>query len=142
MKLQKENGMLDLDLLDEICWHLKMSDIERLKCPTDSEGKCLIHPMVWRKNKHNVKMLKQTLQYVMDNAYSQEYFYKKIDGKDCTINKLNANIDTLAKEKEQLESEVKTLKDKIQEAQVTAGLFIQSVKDKLPNWFTKDKENS
>lgn len=138
MKLLKEDGMLDLDIIEEIIWHLRMSDIERLKQPTNEEGVCTIHPMIWRKNKQNVKMLKQSLQYIMDCSYLQESLYKRISGKEHTIEKLENKIAQLTKDKESVEIENSTLKEKIQEAQITAGLFIQSVKEKLPSWFKKD----
>lgn len=139
MKLLKENGMIDLDILEDIIWHLRMSDIERLKQPTE-DGICTIHPMVWRKNKHSVKLLRQTLTHVRDTCYAYEYLYKRVESKENTIERLENKIKQLTQEKESVEIENMSLRTKIQEAQVTAGLFIQSVKDKLPDWFSKKEK--
>jgi hypothetical protein len=140
MKILKENGMLDLDIIEEIIWHLRMSDIDLLRQPVDKDGKYQVHPMVWRGNKANVKTLKQYLTYIRDTAQNQEHIYSRLDKNRNDINELQNQINKLTKEKECVEIENTNLKDKIQEAQITAGLFIQSVKDKLPSWFIKDKE--
>lgn len=138
MKLLKENGMIDTELLEGVCWYLKMSDIERMKQPTDKEGKCTIHPMVWRHNQRNAKFLKSCLEQVLSSQLSNERCYSNIENKRNKIFELETKIKLLEQEKDLVETENSQLKDKIQEAQVTAGLVIQSVKDKLPTWFKKD----
>lgn len=136
MKLLKENGMIDEEVLEDLCWQLTMVD---LKIKPTKEGVWLVDPADWRNNVSNIKLLKQTLWYVRDNTRTKRHYRNKKNSLEAQLETAYFNIKQLTKEKEDVKIENTQLKEKIQEAQVTAGLFIRSVKDKLPNWFSKEK---
>ena len=136
MKLLKENGMLNEEVLEDLCWQLTMVD---LKIKPTKDSVWLVDPADWRDNVSNIKLLKQTLWYVRDNTRTKRHYRNKKDSLEAQLNNAHFNIKQLTKEKEDVKIENNRLKEKIQEAQVTAGLFIQSVKDKLPSWFGKEK---
>lgn len=136
MKLLKENGMIDKEVLEGLCWQLTMID---LKIKPTKDGVWLVDPADWRDNVSNIKLLKQILWYVNDNTRTKQHYRNKKDSLEEQLETAYFNIKQLTKEKEDINMENSKLKEKIQEAQVTAGLFIQSVKDKLPSWFSKEK---
>ena len=137
MKLLKENGMLDLDELDELCWKLRMLDL-RIKPAIDGVWK--VDPSDWTQNKKNIMLMKQTLEYIRQSTVTTDYLRKKRESLEGRLEKRENKIKQLTEEKESVEIENVNLRTKIQEAQVTAGLFIQSVKDKLPDWFSKKEK--
>lgn len=137
MNLLKENGMLDLDELDELCWKLRMLDL-RIKPTVD--GVWQVDPSDWNQNKKNIMLMKQTLEYIRQSTVTNERLRKKRDNLEDKIERRETTIKQLTEEKESVEMENVNLRTKIQEAQVTAGLFIQSVKDKLPDWFSKKEK--
>lgn len=136
MKLLKENGMLNEEVLEDLCWQLTMID---LKIKPTKDGVWLVDPADWRDNVSNIKLLKQTLWYVIDNTRTKQHYRNKKNSLEAQLETAYFNIKQLTKEKEDVKIENTRLKEKIQEAQVTAGLFIQNIRDKLPNWFSKEK---
>lgn len=134
MKLFKEDGQINYEDLRDILWTLRNHKINRHP-PRDN-----IPNYMRVAHERHLALLKQTIETIDFDYRREKYLWHKIVSTKDLVDKLKDNVTLLEQEKEQLESEVKTLKDKIQEAQVTAGLFIQSIKDKLPSWFTKDKE--
>ena len=134
MNLFKEDGQINYEDLRDIVWTLRNHKINKHP-PRDN----IPNYMMVAHDRH-LALLKQTIEMINYDYTREKYLWHKINSTEDLVDRLKDGVTLLKQEKEQLESEVKTLKDKIQEAQVTAGLFIQSVKDKLPNWFTKEKE--
>lgn len=132
MKLFKGDGQINYEDLRDIIWTLRNHSINK-RPPNDN----IPNHMLMAHERH-IALLKQALEMINFDYQRESYLWYKLDREEDRNDKLKGTIKDLTEHKEKLELEVKALKDKMQEAQVTAGLFIQSVKEKLPNWFKKD----
>lgn len=135
MKLLKEDGMIDEDVLEDLCWELRMANpnLKPIK-----NGVFYEDPMLWEQNKLNVKMIKSCLEHVRQSTNKNRFVLSVKNRCVSDLVDLQEKVEQLSTEYKVLECEHVTLKEKMQEAQITAGLFIQSVKEKLPSWFKKD----
>lgn len=133
MKLFKEDGQINYEDLRDIVWTLRNHRINK-RPPNDNIPN---HMMV--AHERHLALLQQALEMIHFDYQRESYLWYKLNSEEDRNDKLEEIIKDLTEDKDKLESEVKTLKEKIQEAQVTAGLFIQSVKDKLPSWFSKER---
>lgn len=132
MKLFKEDGQINYKDLRDIVWTLRNHKINKYPPRDDIPNYMIVA------HERHLALLKQTIEMIYFDYTRENYLWHKLDREEDRNDNLKECIGVLKQEKETLESEVKTLKDKMQEAQVTAGLFIQSIKDKLPNWFHKE----
>ena len=133
MKLFKEDGQINYEDLRDIVWTLRNHRIDK-RPPNDN----IPNHMLVAHERH-LALLKQAIEMIHFDYRRESYLWYKMNIEEDRNDKLEEIIKELTEDKDKLESEVKTLKEKIQEAQVAAGLFIQSVKDKLPSWFSKEK---